>query len=102
MCPAGRALEHPAAAVLDEWAQFGCQTCTGKPWAKEEMWEAVARGPHRLALSPAAIKHFKAEAEEKVQTKQARLVLWDKIKDNPPPELKISPIAAIPHKSKEF
>ena len=29
-------------------------------------------------------------------------MLWDSIKDNPPKELKISPIAAIPHKSKDF
>jgi hypothetical protein len=29
-------------------------------------------------------------------------VLWDSIKDNPPKELKISPNAAIPHKSKDF
>jgi len=28
MCPSGRGLGHPAAAVLDEWAQFGCPTCT--------------------------------------------------------------------------
>ena len=39
---------------------------------------------------------------EKVHTKQARLVECDTIKDNPPLELKISPIAAIPHKSKAF
>ena len=66
------------------------------------MWEAVARGPHRSALSPEAIAHFKAEATEKVRTKQTCLVRWDDIKDNPPKELKISPIAAIPHKSKDF
>jgi hypothetical protein len=30
------------------------------------------------------------------------LVEWDSIKDSPPTELKVSPIAAIPHKSKEF
>jgi hypothetical protein len=66
------------------------------------MWEAVARGPHRSALSPEAISHFKAEATEKVRTKQAQLVQWDDIKDNPPKELKISLIAAIPHKSKDF
>jgi hypothetical protein len=69
---------------------------------KEEMWEAVARGPHSSARSPKAIAHFKTEAAEKVRTKQAHLVLWDSIKDNPPKELKISPIAAIPHKSKDF
>jgi hypothetical protein len=28
--------------------------------------------------------------------------MWDSIKDNPPVELKISPIAVIPHKSKLF
>ena len=102
MCPMGRALQHPAAKLLGEWAQFGCPTRTGKPWTKDEMWEAVARGPHRSALSPEAITHFKEEAADKVRTNQARLVLWDDIKDNPPPELKISPIAAIPHKSKDF
>jgi hypothetical protein len=39
---------------------------------------------------------------EKVCTKQAQLVQWEDIKDNPPKELKISLIAAIPHKSKDF
>jgi len=66
------------------------------------MWEAVTRGPHSSARSPEAIAHFKAEAAEKVRTNQARLVLWDSINNNPPKELKISPIAAIPHKSKDF
>ncbi len=42
------------------------------------------------------------EATEKVLTKQARLVEWDSIKDSPPTELKVLPIVAIPHKSKEF
>jgi hypothetical protein len=54
------------------------------------------------ALSPEAIAHFTAKATKKVRTKQARLVQWDEIKDNPPKELKILPIAAIPHKSKDF
>jgi hypothetical protein len=39
---------------------------------------------------------------EKVRTKQARIVAWDDIKDDPPRQLKISPIAAIPHKSKAY
>jgi hypothetical protein len=66
------------------------------------MWEAVNRGPHQSSLSPKAIAHFKAKSKEKVAAGQARLVLWDGIKDDTPPELKVSPIAAIPHKSKEF
>ncbi len=66
------------------------------------MWEAVDRGPHQSSLSPEAIAHFAEESAAKVSAGQAKLVLWGNIKDNPPPQLKISPIAAIPHKSKAF
>ncbi len=102
MCPTRRTLEHPVAPLLSKWAQFGCPTKTGQPWTKEEIWEAVARGPHRSAFSQEAIEHFAIEAEEKVRTKQAKIVDWDSIKDNPPKEFKILPIAAIPHKSKAY
>ena len=102
MCPAGIATSHPAGSMLAEWSQMGCPTRTGKPWSKAEMWEAVARGPHQSSLSPEAIAHFAEESAEKVRVGQAKLVLWDDIKDDPPPQLKISPIAAIPHKSKAF
>ena len=102
MCPSGLALCHPAADLLHEWATYGCPTNTGTPWTAEQMQAAVNRGPHRSALSNKAIAHFKAEVNEKVKSGQAKLVSWDDIKDNPPAELKISPIAAIPHKSKQF
>ena len=102
MCPAGIATSHPAGELLAEWAQMGCPTKTGRPWSKDEMWEAVARGPHQSSLSTEAIAHFAVEGAEKVRVGQAKLVMWDDIKDNPPPQLKISPIAAIPHKSKAF
>jgi hypothetical protein len=72
------------------------------PWTKEEIWEAVKRGPHQSAHTPEAITHFAEEAAEKMRTNQARIVAWDNIKDNPPRELKISPIVVMPHKSKAF
>jgi hypothetical protein len=62
----------------------------------------VARGPHKLSLSPEALAHFAEESIEKVQVGQGRLVLWNDIKDNPPAQLKISPIVVIPHKLKAF
>jgi hypothetical protein len=102
MCPSGRALAHPAAGLLNKWATLGCPTRTGRPWTKDEMWEAVDRGPHQSALSPEALAHFAEEATKKVRTKQARIVLWDDIKDNPPKQLKFSLIAAVPHKPKAF
>ncbi len=102
MCPTGYTMKHPAADTLRQWASMGCPTRTGRQWTKEEVWQAVARGPHQSALAPEALQHFADEAREKVDKGQARVVLWDDIKDNPPPELKISPIAAIPHKSKAY
>ncbi len=60
-----------------------------KNWGGEWMWEAVARGPHQLSRSPEALTHFATESAEKVRVGQAKLVLWDNIKDNPPPQLKI-------------
>jgi hypothetical protein len=77
-------------------------TRTGKPWSKMEMWEAVARGPHKLATLPEAIEHFCHEAIAKVNAGQTISVKWDNIKNNPLPQLKISLIVAIPHKSKGF
>jgi hypothetical protein len=102
MHPMGQVLKHPAAGVLKEWATFGCPTRTGNQWTIEEIWEAVKQGPHQSALTPEAIAHFAEEAAEKARTNQARIVAWDDIKDNPPRELTISPIAAIPHKLKAF
>ena len=91
MCPAGIATSHPTGELLSEWSKLGCPTKTGRPWSKEEMWEAVARGPHQSSRSTEALAHFTAESAEKVKVGQARLVLWDNIKDDPPPQLKISP-----------
>jgi hypothetical protein len=99
MCPSGIAPYHPAGDLLKDWASFGCPAKTGCPWTKAEMWEVIKRGPHRSALSEAALEHFAAEAIEKVNAGQARIVEWESIKDNPPAQLKISPITAIPHKS---
>ena len=102
MCPAGIATSHLAGELLSEWSQLGCSTKTGRPWSKEEMWEAVALGPHQLSQYTKALAHFAVECAEKVRVGQAKLVLWEDIKDNPPPQLKILPIAANPHKSKAF
>jgi hypothetical protein len=96
------ALLHPVADLLKEWATFECPTNTGKQWTPDQMQAAVDRGPHRSALTDDAIAHFRHEVDNKVKSGQAKLVAWDSIKDNPPAELKISPIAAIPHKSKQF
>jgi hypothetical protein len=102
MCPRGLALHHPAAAKLLEYATGGCPANTGRNWSKEQIWAAVERGPHVSALNPDAIKQLKGEIADKVKVGQCKVVLWDDIKDDPPPQLKISPLAMIPHKSRQF
>ncbi len=60
-------MNHPAGALLREYAKYGCPTKTSAPWKKEEIWEAVSRGPHASAISAEAPEHFRLEAEEKVK-----------------------------------
>jgi hypothetical protein len=85
MCPSGIATSHPAGELLSEWSKMGCPTKTGRPWSKEEMWEAVAQGPHQSSRSTEALAQFAAESDEKVRVGQANLVLWDGIRTIPLP-----------------
>ena len=102
MCPANLATQHPAAQQLLQYAIHGCPTQTGQPWTKELMQAAIDKGPHISALVPAAVEQLRLEVAAKVLANQARVVRWMDIRSNPPPELKISPIAMIEHKSKPF
>ena len=102
MAPQGLAQKHEAAELLADWEKFGCPTQTGRNWTVEEIQAAIDRGPHKSALEPDAIAHFAEEVADKVAKGQARVVLWDDIKLNHPPQLKVSPVAAIPHKSRAY
>ena len=102
MAPQGLALEHEAATILEDWEQFGCPTKTGRDWTLDEIQAAIDRGPHKSALEPEAIDHFAEEVADKVKKGQARVVLWDDIRHNHPRQLKVSPVAAIPHKSRAY
>jgi hypothetical protein len=102
ICPQNVAFHHPAAATLLKYATGGCPVESGKPWTKQQMTSAVERGPHISALAPDAIEAHLADAKEKVAHKQFWVVLWDEIKDKPPPHLKISPLTMVPHKSRAF
>jgi hypothetical protein len=56
----------------------------GCPWSKEDIWVAVERGPHPSSLTLEALIHFDEESIKKVKAGQAKLVLCDDIKENPP------------------
>jgi hypothetical protein len=63
---------------------------------------AIDRGPHQSALSSDAINQLQQEVNDKVAMGQAHIVDWNDIKHDPPPQLKISPISMIPHKSQKY
>jgi hypothetical protein len=102
MAPQGLALKHKAAELLFVWEQFGCPTQTGHGWTLKEIQAAIDRGPHKSALEPDTIIHFEEEVRDKVAKRQAHVVLWDVIKHNHPRQLKVLPVAAIPHKSRAY
>ncbi len=102
MCPLGLALDHTTAAHLNKWSRLGCPTMIGKPWTKLQLTTAIRRGPYSSALTPTAMVHFANKMKQKVACGQAKLICWRDIRNNPPAELKISPISAIPHKSKPY
>ena len=54
------------------------------------------RGPHDSALADKDIAHFSAESKGKVESKRARLVLYDDLKGGLPKQMKVFPITAIP------
>ena len=88
--------------MLLEFATAGCDAANDDRWSIELLEAVIAKGAHPSALLPKPAAQLRAETLEKISQGYARLVAWDDIKHNPPPKLKISPIAAIPHKSRGY
>lgn len=102
MAPSGEALQHPAADMLLEFSIKGCPVHTGPKWTTEMLYAALDKGAHPSAMEPEASSQLRAESLEKAAQGFCRLVPWNDVKDDPPANLKFSPIAAIPHKSRAF
>ena len=75
---------------------------TGKAWTVGQMQAAIDRGPHVSALVPDAMAQLDIEVQEKVANGQARIVKWNDIRHDPPIQLKISPVAMVPHNSRPY
>jgi len=74
----------------------------GQPWSLEQLHTAVRCGAHPSAHTPEAVKCLRVETMEKVQQGFAKLIPWSMLCTNPPKNLKISPLAAVPHKSQQY
>ena len=102
MFPRNKALQHKAAPMLLDWAINGCPTNCGPHWTSSQLQAYLNYGNHKSATHPAATTAITLETQEKVAAGLCRLVSWDTISANPPATLKISPLAAVPHKSRAF
>ena len=102
MQPSGPALDHPAAPLLQKYAESGCPANVHDPFPLKALEAAIKRGAHPSARTPEAANALRQETEEKVAQGYARLIPWEKLRKNLPKNIRISPIAAIPHKSRAF
>ena len=102
MWPRGIAFKHPAAKLLQHYSTQGCPVDIGEDWSVEHIITALKRGPHISAKKKQAALHLRAETKQKVQEGYAKIIKWSDIKDNIPPNIKISPVAMIPHKSRSY
>jgi len=102
MYPRHEVLDHPAGPHLLQYALEGCPVDCGDDWTLEQLEAAIRNGAHASANVPEAAAACKKEALERVKEGLCRLINWDDIKENFPKNLKISPLAAVPHKSRLY
>jgi len=84
------------------YATAGCPVDCGPAWSWEHITTAIERRLHISAKIPEAAASICAETLEKVAQGYACIIKWEDIKNDPPKNLKISPVAAVLHKSRLF
>ena len=93
---------HPAAPILHELSTKGCPANINDNWTHDMIITALKKGPHISAKLPEAKAYLIKETEDKIKQGFMRKVRWGDIKHNYPKNLKISPLAMIPHKSRNY
>jgi hypothetical protein len=86
---------HLFTPTLKEW-RHGIEVDCGPDWTWEVIEAAVAREPHPTACTHEAIALFEEDIEYQRQAGFCKLIQWEELKHLHPPNLKISPVAAVP------
>ena len=63
---------------------------------------ALRRGPHPPTNAEEAIKVLHNETRGKLANGYAKMIRYEELNKNLPENLKISPVAMIPHKSRSY
>lgn len=106
MYPGPLAQAHPAGPMLQHYGTHGCPVEVVADWTLAQLDQAVDYGAHPSAQSLEAATALRTESLEKVTQGFTRLVPWKTLRaelaSGSKLHTKISPIAAIPHKSRLF
>jgi hypothetical protein len=102
MWPRTYSLTHPAKSLLHKYSTIGCPVDCGKDWSIDHIHNSILHGPHKSAQSKEAIQSIHDETLLKIKQGFAKIIKFKDIKRDMPKNLKISPVACIPHKSKSF
>ncbi len=95
MQPQPLANVHPFMPTLKEW-RHGIEVDCGPDWSWDVIKAAVTRGPHPTAPTPKAVALFEEDIEYQRKAGFCKVIPWEEIKRRCPPNLKISPVAAVP------
>ena len=93
---------HAVTPLLQQYSENGCPVDYGPNWLRGQIEALLVHGPHLSTLGRKEIQQIQLETIEKISQGYARVVKWGNIKRDILPQLKISPVAMIPHKSKEY
>jgi len=99
MCPHPSVCHHPAYPMLLEYMTTGCPVDCSKSWTIDMLTAAINHGNHASAQAPDAVHCLREEAMEKVHQGYMHIVKWEDIAQDSLPNLKISLLVAVPHKS---
>ena len=106
MIPGELAMRHPAGPMLHQWATTGCPVDIEHDWNLQQLDDAVAYGAHPSAKDPVAATALRLETMAKVDRGFAKVIRWSVLRrlllKGENSNTKISPCAAIPHKSRKF
>jgi hypothetical protein len=100
--PCRKAIRHPASPLLVQYATSGCSAQCGPNWTTTQIEDYIKYNNHTSARQPKAAATVRSEALQKVQDGLCKLVNWEELKKNVPPKLKVAPLVAVPHKSRDF
>jgi len=102
MHPHPSVCHHPAYTMLLNYATNSCPVDCSKSWTIDILMATIQCGNHMSAQIPEVAKCLQEEALEKVQQGYAHIIKWDDVAQDLHPNVKISPLAAVQHKSHTY